>query len=93
MSISSREFVIWLRGFMEACNDLTATPAQWDQIKSELDRVVDKQHEYNNPDFGYTKNGVWCDKKGNWHYINYKDGFGYYENSEEQSQNKTLLNG
>jgi len=37
----SRDFVIWLRGFTEACNDYTATPKQWDHIKEVLNEVQD----------------------------------------------------
>lgn len=37
--MTSKEFVIWMKGFMEACNDLTATPQQWDKIKEVLDKV------------------------------------------------------
>lgn len=39
--MTSRDFVIWLRGFTEACNDYTATPKQWDRIKEVLDNVED----------------------------------------------------
>lgn len=39
--MTSRDFVIWLRGFTEACNDYTATPKQWDRIKEALDDVED----------------------------------------------------
>ena len=39
--MTSKEFVIWMKGFMEACNDYTATPKQWDTIKEELDKVND----------------------------------------------------
>lgn len=39
--MTSRDFVIWLRGFTEACNDFTATPQQWDRIKEVLDSVED----------------------------------------------------
>jgi hypothetical protein len=39
--MTSQEFVTWLKGFMEACNDLTATPKQWDSIKEELEKVSD----------------------------------------------------
>ena len=39
--MTSKEFVIWLKGFSEACNDLTATPKQWDRIKEVLDEVED----------------------------------------------------
>ena len=37
----SRDFVIWLKGFTEACNDYTATPKQWDRIKEVLENVED----------------------------------------------------
>lgn len=37
----SHEFIIWLKGFMEACNDFTATPKQWDRIKEVLNEVQD----------------------------------------------------
>lgn len=39
--MTSRDFVIWLRGFTEACNDYTATPKQWDRIKEVLNEVQD----------------------------------------------------
>ena len=39
--MTSRDFVIWLKGFTEACNDFTATPKQWDRIKEVLDEVED----------------------------------------------------
>lgn len=39
--MTSKEFIIWLKGFTEACNDFTATPKQWDRIKEVLDEVED----------------------------------------------------
>ena len=39
--MTSRDFTIWLKGFMEACNDYTATPKQWDRIKEILEDVED----------------------------------------------------
>jgi hypothetical protein len=44
--MTSQEFVTWLKGFMEACNDLTATPKQWDSIKEELEKVSDDTSVY-----------------------------------------------
>ena len=41
--MTSSEFVIWLKGFTEACNDFTATPEQWDRIKEVLDGVSDNK--------------------------------------------------
>jgi hypothetical protein len=47
--MTSEQFIIWLRGFTEACNDFTATPKQWDRIKEVLNDVED----YNdNPEIG-----------------------------------------
>jgi len=39
--MTSRDFTIWMKGFMEACNDYTATPKQWDRIKEVLYEVED----------------------------------------------------
>lgn len=43
--MTSRDFVIWMKGFMEACNDYTATPKQWDRIKEVLYEVDDNELE------------------------------------------------
>lgn len=53
--MTSKEFVIWMKGFMEACNDFTATPKQWDRIKEELDKVNDN---YNSISIGIGGTGV-----------------------------------
>ena len=37
--MTSNEYITWLKGFAEACNDFAPTPAQWDTIKEELDKV------------------------------------------------------
>jgi hypothetical protein len=42
--MTSKEFVVWMKGFMEACNDFTATPKQWDHIKEVLDEVDDNSN-------------------------------------------------
>jgi hypothetical protein len=56
--MNSREFVIWLKGFTEACNDFTATPKQWDRIKEVLDEVQD----YNdNPGIDVEIDDGWSD--------------------------------
>jgi hypothetical protein len=44
--MTSSEFVIWLKGFTEACNDFTATPEQWDRIKEVLNEVNDNKGVY-----------------------------------------------
>jgi len=40
--MTSKEFTIWLKGFITACNEYSPTPKQWDIIKEELDNVSDK---------------------------------------------------
>lgn len=69
--MTSKEFVMWMKGFMEACNDLTATPKQWDRIKEELDKVNDNVGStpsmvIPNPNTSTT----YMSSHGNWHYTN-----------------------
>ena len=40
--MTSKEFIIWLKGFITACNDYAPTPKQWDIIKEELEKVSDE---------------------------------------------------
>lgn len=37
--MTSKEFVVWMQGFVEACNDYSPTPKQWDTIKDKLANV------------------------------------------------------
>jgi hypothetical protein len=37
--MTPREFVIWLKGFIQAANNFSATPKQWDDIKDQLNKV------------------------------------------------------
>lgn len=39
--MNSRDFVIWFKGFSEACHEFHPTPKQWDRIKEVLDEVKD----------------------------------------------------
>jgi hypothetical protein len=39
--MTSKEFVIWLRGFTEGVHDFNITPKQWDNLKEELAKVND----------------------------------------------------
>lgn len=52
--MTSKEFVMWMRGFMEACNDLTATPQQWDKIREELTKVDEECVQLPNPNSNTT---------------------------------------
>jgi hypothetical protein len=40
--MTSKEFVVWMRGFVEACNDYSPTPKQWDTLKGKLAEVSDE---------------------------------------------------
>jgi len=37
--MTSKEFVIWLKGFVEACHEYAPTPKQWDALKDKLEEV------------------------------------------------------
>lgn len=39
--MTSKEFTIWFKGFITACNEYSPTPKQWDIIKEELEKVKD----------------------------------------------------
>ena len=37
--MTSNEFILWLKGFVQATNPYDITPKQWDNIKTQLDKV------------------------------------------------------
>jgi len=39
--MTSQEFVIWMKGFTEACHEFHPTPKQWDRLKEVLNEVED----------------------------------------------------
>jgi hypothetical protein len=41
--MTSKEFVIWLKGFTKGVHDFNVTPKQWDLLKKELSKVSDHQ--------------------------------------------------
>jgi membrane-bound lytic murein transglycosylase B len=41
--MTHKEFTIWLKGFAKAANSYNITPAQWEAIVEELDKVVDDE--------------------------------------------------
>lgn len=46
--MTPKEFVLWMQGFVAACNDYTTTPKQWDELKEKLQSVVlDENISYN----------------------------------------------
>jgi len=40
--MTSKEFVVWMQGFVEACNEYAPTPKQWDTLKDKLGEVKDE---------------------------------------------------
>jgi len=40
--MTSKEFVVWMQGFVTACNDYSPTPKQWDTLKDKLGEVKDE---------------------------------------------------
>jgi hypothetical protein len=40
--MTSKEYVIWLKGFVEACHEYAPTPKQWDALKDKLAEVKDE---------------------------------------------------
>ena len=99
--MTSEEFVIWLKGFVEACNDFHPTPKQWDKIKEVLSEIDKKpnttftitplsvSYSVTSGSIGNSTQTIWNDKMGCWHYTNYPEGFGYYHTPENK---KELLN-
>ncbi len=39
--MTSKEYVIWLKGFVEACHEYAPTPKQWDALKDKLTEIND----------------------------------------------------
>jgi len=39
--MTSKEFVTWMQGFVEACHEYAPTPKQWDALKDKLKEVDD----------------------------------------------------
>jgi hypothetical protein len=52
--MTSKEFVIWLKGFVTATNNYNATPKQWDDLKDKL-KEVDDSSLPTYPIFPYTQ--------------------------------------
>ena len=40
--MTSKEYVIWLKGFVEACHEYALTPKQWDALTDKLKEVKDE---------------------------------------------------
>lgn len=41
--MTSKEFVLWLKGFTEGVHEFNVTPKQWDLLKDKLEQVKDEE--------------------------------------------------
>jgi len=51
--MTSKEFVIWLKGFTEGVHEYNITPKQWDLLKEKLKEVEDKTLILESPKFPF----------------------------------------
>jgi hypothetical protein len=51
--MTSKEFVIWLKGFTEGVHDFNITPKQWDLLKKKLAEVSDEPRIVNSPPYPF----------------------------------------
>ena len=56
--MTSKEFIIWLKGFTEGVHDFNITPKQWDLLKEKLAEVND--HPYSISVGAETDNSNWA---------------------------------
>jgi hypothetical protein len=71
--MTSKEFVIWLKGFTEGVHDFNVTPKQWDLLKSKLDEVNDHPYSISVGTGGYgtiNTSTTFTTGSGAWHYTN-----------------------
>jgi hypothetical protein len=65
--MTSKEFVIWLKGFTEGVHDFNITPKQWDLLKEELAKVSDQTYTFGTPN-GTTSSMTYSTNGGpNWY--------------------------
>ena len=41
--MTSKEFVLWLKGFTDGVHEFNITPKQWDMLKDKLEQVSDEE--------------------------------------------------
>ena len=41
--MTSKEFVLWLKGFTEGVHEFNITPKQWDLLKEKLEQISDEE--------------------------------------------------
>jgi len=64
--MTSKEFIIWLKGFTEGVHDFNITPKQWDLLKEKLAEVNDHPHSISIGTGGYGTTTTFSSGSGNW---------------------------
>lgn len=80
--MTSKEYIIWLRGFVTACNSYLPTPAQWDELVETLNKV----------DITAKKNSIFDSEKKNVFDIGAVKLPKNYWTTNDNNQEKQLLN-
>jgi hypothetical protein len=71
--MTSKEFVIWLKGFTEGVHEYNVTPKQWELLKSKLEEVNDHPYSISVGTGGWgttNTNTTFTTGSGAWHYTN-----------------------
>jgi hypothetical protein len=71
--MTSKEFVIWLNGFVAGSHNFNLTPEGWDRLKEELEKVSDepKGVSIGVGGTGITTSTAYVNQQsGSWHYTN-----------------------
>jgi hypothetical protein len=71
--MTSKEFIIWLKGFTEGVHDFNITPKQWDLLKEKLAEVNDHPYSISVGTGGYgiiNSSTTFTTGSGAWHYTN-----------------------
>ena len=85
--MTSKDFIIWLRGFTEGVHQYNITPVQWETLKEQLNKVDDTpyvsdnftigpdgayERDPNQPSFG-TPNFTYTTGSAGWNYTTTND--------------------
>ena len=71
--MTSKEFIIWLKGFTEGVHEFNVTPKQWELLKSKLEEVNDHPYSISVGTGGYgtiNTSTTFTTGSGAWHYTN-----------------------
>jgi hypothetical protein len=64
--MTSKEFVIWLKGFTEGVHEYNVTPKQWDLLKEKLAKVNDHPYSISVGTGGYGTTTTFSSSSANW---------------------------